>query len=153
MTKLGQWFRTRWRQNRWKDLKHMFWVRGRLEQKDIGSNRIFWFCSECLISLKCPYKDDTTGGWDSKESAYNAGDMGLIPELGRSLEKEMATHSSILAWRILWPEEPGRLPSLGSHRVGHNWSDLAHMRAYPPNVFNFDTWLNVIGLERTSEII
>ena len=36
------------------------------------------------------------------------------------LEKEMATHSSILAWRILWTEEPGRLHSMGSHRVGHN---------------------------------
>ena len=36
------------------------------------------------------------------------------------LEKEMATHSSILANRILWTEEPGELPSMGSHRVGHN---------------------------------
>ena len=37
-----------------------------------------------------------------------------------ALEKEMATHSSILAWRILETEEPGRLPSMGSHRVRHN---------------------------------
>ena len=37
-----------------------------------------------------------------------------------SLEKEMATHSSILAWRILWTEEPGWLQSTGSHRVGHD---------------------------------
>ena len=36
------------------------------------------------------------------------------------LEKEMATHSSILAWRILWTEEPGGLQSMGSQRVGHN---------------------------------
>ena len=36
------------------------------------------------------------------------------------LEKEMATHSSILAWRILWIEEPGGLLSIGSHRVGHD---------------------------------
>ena len=41
------------------------------------------------------------------------------------LEKEMATHSSILAWRIPWTEEPGRLQSMGSQRVGHDWSDLA----------------------------
>ena len=41
------------------------------------------------------------------------------------LEKEMATHSSVLAWRIPGMGEPGGLPSLGSHRVGHNWSDLA----------------------------
>ena len=37
------------------------------------------------------------------------------------LEKEMATHSSILAWRIPWTEEPDELPSKGSQRAGHNW--------------------------------
>ena len=42
-----------------------------------------------------------------------------------ALEKEMATHSSILAWRIPGTGEPSGLPSMGSHRVGHNWSDLA----------------------------
>ena len=41
------------------------------------------------------------------------------------LEKEMAVHSSVLAWRIPRMGEPGGLPSLGSHRVGHNWSDSA----------------------------
>ena len=40
-------------------------------------------------------------------------------------EKEMATHSSVLAWRIPGTEEPGGLPSMGSHRVRHDWSDLA----------------------------
>ena len=44
-------------------------------------------------------------------------------------EKEMAAHSSILAWRILWTEEPGGLLSIGSHRVGHDWSDLASVHA------------------------
>ena len=43
----------------------------------------------------------------------------------RAPEKEMATHSSVLAWRIPGTGEPGGLPSMGSHRVGHNWSDLA----------------------------
>ena len=42
-----------------------------------------------------------------------------------ALEKEMAAHSSIYAWRIPGTEEPGGLPSMGSHRVGHDWSDLA----------------------------
>ena len=41
------------------------------------------------------------------------------------LEKEMATYSSVLAWRIPGMGEPGGLPSMGSHRVGHDWSDLA----------------------------
>ena len=42
-----------------------------------------------------------------------------------ALEKEMATHSSVLAWRIPGTAEPGGLPSMGSHRVGHDWSNLA----------------------------
>ena len=49
-----------------------------------------------------------------------------------ALEKEMATHSSVLAWRISETGEPGRLPSLGSHRVGHDWSDLAVAAADDP---------------------
>ena len=55
----------------------------------------------------------------------DAGNVGLIPVLGRSPphpapEEEMATHSSILAWRIPWTGEPGRLQFMGSQRVGHN---------------------------------
>ena len=61
------------------------------------------------------------GGSESKDSSCNVGDLALIPKLGRSLEEGMATHSSILAWRIQWVEEPGRLQSMGSQRVGHNW--------------------------------
>ena len=85
---------------------------------------------------------------DSKESACNAGNLGLIPESGRSpgegngyllqylpamketqiqsldqedpLKKGMATYSSILAWRIPWTEEPSGLQSMESQRVRHN---------------------------------
>ena len=60
------------------------------------------------------------GGSDSKESAFNAGDPGSTPGQENSLEKEMATHSSILAWRIPWLEEPSRLQSMGSQSVGHD---------------------------------
>ena len=60
------------------------------------------------------------GGSDSKASACNAGDPGSIPGSGRSLEKEMAIHSSTIAWKILWTEEPGRLQSVGLQRVGHD---------------------------------
>ena len=47
-----------------------------------------------------------------------------VQSLGREdpLKKEMSTHSSILAWRIPWTEEPGRLQSMGSQGVGHNWA-------------------------------
>ena len=60
------------------------------------------------------------GGSDGKESACNAGDWGSILSQEDPLEKEMATHSSILAWRIPWSEEPSRLQSTGSQRVGHD---------------------------------
>ena len=49
----------------------------------------------------------------------------LTCNLVQFLEKEMATHSSVLAWRIPWTEKPGRLKSMESHRVGHDQSDLA----------------------------
>ena len=53
------------------------------------------------------------------------------------MEKEMATHSSVLAWRIPGTGEPGGLPSLGSHRVGHDWSDLAAAAANIIKSHNF----------------
>ena len=62
------------------------------------------------------------GGSDGKESACNLGDPSLIPGSGRSdpLEKGMATHYSILSWRIPWTEEPGRVQSMRSQRVEHD---------------------------------
>ena len=58
-----------------------------------------------------------------KNPPANAGDMrdvGLIPGQEDLLEEGMATHSSILAWRIPWTEEPGGLQSMGSQRVRHD---------------------------------
>ena len=52
--------------------------------------------------------------------SYNAGDPGSILGGEDLLEKEMATHSSVLAWRIPGTVEPGGQPSMGSHRVGHD---------------------------------
>ena len=54
-----------------------------------------------------------------KASAYNVGDWGWIPGLGRS--PGVGSHSSTLALKIPWTEDPGRLQSMGSQRVGHNW--------------------------------
>ena len=61
-----------------------------------------------------------------KNLPANAGDIRTqVQSLGPDfLEEDMATHSSILAWRIPWTEEPGRLQSMGLQRVGHDWSDL-----------------------------
>ena len=76
------------------------------------------------------------GGSDGKESSHNAGDPGAIPGSGSSLEKEMTIHSSILAWRIPWTEETGRLQSTGLQTVRHdlatNASGQAWRRHYPP---------------------
>ena len=57
------------------------------------------------------------------------------------MEKEMATHSSVLAWRIPGIGEPGGLPSMGSHRVGHDWSDLAAAAAAAAGAFNCQVFL------------
>ena len=74
-----------------------------------------------------------------KSLPANAGDT--VSGSGRSLEKEMATHSSILAWEILWTEEPGELQSMGPQRVGHNWRNDAKSETpvlWPPHV---KSWL------------
>ena len=80
------------------------------------------------------------GGSDGKESACNTGDPGLIPGSGRSPGEgncyplqAMAPHSSTLAWKIPWTEEPGRLQSMGLLRVGHDW-------AISLSLFNFMHW-------------
>ena len=63
-----------------------------------------------------------------------------------ALEKEMATHSSVLAWRIPGTGEPGGLPSMGSHRVRHDWSYLAATE----DLLHFTRWLSVKYLPANS---
>ena len=63
---------------------------------------------------------DYPGGSNGKASAYNVGDPGSGPGGEDLLEREMATHSNTLAWKIPWTEEPGRLQSMGLQKVGHN---------------------------------
>ena len=73
-----------------------------------------------MIIFEGDQRSEFPGGSDGKASAYNPGDLGSIPGLGRSPEEGNGTHSSILAWKIPWTEEPGRLQSMGSQRVGHD---------------------------------
>ena len=80
----------------------------------LGSGFCFFFQT---LSLSF---GDFPGGSDDKESACNVGNRGSIRGLGRSPGEGQATHSSILAWRIPGAEEPGRLQSMGSQRVGHD---------------------------------
>ena len=66
------------------------------------------------------------GGSDSKEPDSNMGDLGWEDPL----EKGMATHSSILAWRIPWTEKSGRLQSMGLPRVRHDWVTYTHTQTH-----------------------
>ena len=87
------------------------------------------------------------GGSGGKESACDTGHPGSVPGLDRSLEKGMAIHSSILAWRIPWTEEPGRLQSVGLQKVGHN----SAIKAFTVTVvFNLENSAVATGLERVS---
>ena len=63
------------------------------------------------------------GGSDGKASVYNARDLGQEDPL----EMEMAIHSSSIAWKIPWTEEPGRLQSTGSQRLGHDRVDTTRL--------------------------
>ena len=81
--------------------------------------------SLCLLVQVTPHKG-FPGGSDGKESACNAGDLGSIPGSGRSPGEETVNHSTILAWRILCTEKPGRLQSIGSQRVRHDWVTNIH---------------------------
>ena len=62
------------------------------------------------------------------------------------VEKEMAGHSSILAWKIPWTAEPGRLPSMGSQRVGHDWA--TSLSLYDPAISLLGIYLEKTNLER-----
>ena len=92
------------------------------------------------------------GGLEGKASTCNAGDPGSFPESEDPLEKKMTPHSSTLAWKIPWTEEPGRLQSMGSQRVGHDWVTSLHFRKmtklflifitlFPLLTFPFDSFL------------
>ena len=78
-------------------------------------------CYNYLYICPLPYYTQGLPWWPCKESACNAGDPGSIPWLADLLEKGMATHSSILAWRIPWTEEPSGLQSMASQKAGHDW--------------------------------
>ena len=69
-----------------------------------------------------------------------------------ALEKEMATHSSVLAWRIPGMGEPGGLPSVWSHRVGHDWGDLAAAAAAAV-MFTMCLWNCRIGSSQNDDSI
>ena len=97
-------------------LERLLWERSKVFSLLVASNLSFFGEKKTTAQKKLAQ----FGGSDGKASAYNSGDLGLIPGSGRSPGEGMATHSSTLAWRIPWTEEPGGLLSMGSQRVGHD---------------------------------
>ena len=84
-----------------------------------------------LLLLFLLFGRDFPRGSDGKESASNAGKTqiwSLVRE--DSLQEGMSTHSSILAWRIPWTEETGRLQSMGLQRVRHDWATHTHTHTH-----------------------
>ena len=76
-----------------------------------------------------------------KNLPANVGDVGLIPGSGRSLEKGMAPHSSILAWRIQWTGEPGGLQSLGRKQLDTTEQLMPYGKRDFANVIKVPNWL------------
>ena len=97
------------------------WMHLRLSYWSLG---MWWHPTPVLLPGKSHGRRSLVGcsPWGREESRLS--DFTLTFHF-HALEKEMATHSSVLAWRIPGMVEPGGLPSMGLHRVGHNWSNLA----------------------------
>ena len=83
----------------------------------------------------------TTNYWNKKFNLFEVlSSFVMQPALRQHWERAMAPHSSTLAWKIPWMEEPGRLQSMGSLRVGHDWSDLAAAAAKCKKSIDREPW-------------
>ena len=95
------------------------------------------FSSQCLVEGKVLSFNEVQlfffffHGWSfvvlSKNNHQTQDHIGFSPVIFWTLEKETATHSSILAWKTPWTEEPGTLQSMGLQRVGHDWATLLYL--------------------------
>ena len=110
------------------------------------------------LTMEFSSKSPVTSSWAFKIALVvktppaNAGDETRVQSLGWEdpLEEGMVTHSSVLAWRIPWTEELGRLQPIASQRVGHDWSDSMHiillwisMSTSPTNQLSFQSSLGL----------
>ena len=100
----------------------------------LGTNKIGYWASLVIQNVKNlpgfdPWVRRSPGEGNGNPSWYscleNPMNRGAWWAIVHALEKEMATHSSVLAWKVPGVGEPGGLPSMGSHRLRHDWSDLA----------------------------
>ena len=111
-----------------KDLKLYSWLDSTLEIwfNFFGARHWFFFFGSLLKILFEIFIDS----YVVTKKCEMYGEFPFTPFPHLSLEKGMATHSSILAWKIPWTEESGGLQSMGSQRVGHDWSNLACMHVH-----------------------
>ena len=114
---LGRWFHFISESNSRSETVHYDWMS-------------FWKIQALyILQYSCLENPMDRGAWQAEVQGITKSRTGLSHFTStfhfHALEKEMATHSSVLAWRIPGTEEPGGLPSMGSHRVGHGWSDAA----------------------------
>ena len=90
-----------------------------------------FFTSWATREAHKPTREATTdfpGGWDGKVSAYNVGDLGSIPGLGRSPGEGNGNPLQYFCLKIPWMEEPGTLQPMGLQRVRHDWAISLHLR-------------------------
>ena len=112
----------------------------------LGRDAVKHKMSKVFFNNSFPFLTSIFPTCPSKNPPANTGDIrdtGSIPGQEDSLEQEMATHSSIFAWRSPWTEEPRGLQSIGLQRVRQDWSYLAHTRPSFIIVFEFSVSLSL----------
>jgi len=112
------------------------WFSGNMPSSEIAGS---WEGNGTPLQYPCPENPMDRGAWWAAVRGALKGQIQLSDFTFtfhfHALEKEMATHSSVLAWRIPGTAEPGGLLSMGSHRVGHDWSNLAAAAAWQLYLF------------------
>ena len=101
-----------------------FWI---ICRRPAGHEKMGWHRWSESVLILGGFPGGTSGKERTPVSAGDIRDASSILGSGGSPGGGHGNHSSILAWRIPWTEEPGRLQSMGSQRTGHDWSNLAHM--------------------------
>ena len=118
------------RNSGWQEMGLKRWVCVKLRRSLYRIHRSLKFvCKTMLLKMEpCMHLQGWTSPVAQMVKNMPAMQETWIQSLGQEdpLVKGMATYSSILTWRIPWTEEPGGLEAMGSHRVRHNWSNLAH---------------------------